>query len=95
MSHPLYKTKRWQDLRWSILVRDRFTCQMVGCGKLETDTSQLVCDHIEPHRGDEQRFWSGPFQTLCKRCHDSLKQKEERGHAVQPIGLDGWPVGAQ
>jgi 5-methylcytosine-specific restriction endonuclease McrA len=67
-----YHTRRWQHLRWSVLVRDLFTCRL--CHHVIADTSQLVCDHIEPHRGDETRFWAGPFQTLCKPCHDSLKQ---------------------
>lgn len=71
-----YKTARWQKLRMTILVRDLFTCQM--CKKLEINTSQLVCDHKEQHHGNEEAFWSGPFQTLCKPCHDSTKQKEER-----------------
>jgi 5-methylcytosine-specific restriction protein A len=26
----LYKTARWQKLRWQVLVRDAFTCQMPG-----------------------------------------------------------------
>lgn len=71
-----YKTSRWQKLRWSILVRDLFACQM--CKRVEADTSMLVCDHVEPHRGDEVKFWSGPFQVLCKGCHDRLKQSQER-----------------
>ena len=29
-------------------------------------------------RGDEERFWAGPFQTLCKPCHDGAKQRSER-----------------
>lgn len=70
-----YKTKRWQSLRWSVLVRDNFTCQM--CGKLEPNTSQLVADHTEPHRGDQAKFWGGALKTLCKPCHDSLKQRQE------------------
>jgi hypothetical protein len=74
-----YHTKRWKHLRWSVLVRDLFTCRK--CGQLEADTSRLVCDHVEPHRGDRQRFWSGPFQTLCKACHDKAKQLEERAKA--------------
>lgn len=86
----LYKTARWQKLRWSILVRDLFTCQ--ECKGIEADTSQLVCDHIEPHKGDEAKFWAGPFQTLCKHCHDSLKQREEHGNPIVPIGIDGWPI---
>lgn len=74
-----YKTARWQALRWSVLVRDRFTCQMDGCGKLDADTSRLVADHKVPHRGDERLFWdAGNLQCLCKACHDRLKQRTER-----------------
>ncbi|MDP1026382.1 HNH endonuclease signature motif containing protein [Sphingomonas sp. KR1UV-12] len=75
-----YKTSRWQKLRWSILVRDLFTCGM--CGKLEPDTSQLVADHRRPHRGDERLFWDERnLWCLCKPCHDSTKQRQEaRGH---------------
>ncbi|MEI4470936.1 HNH endonuclease [Frigidibacter sp. MR17.24] len=72
-----YKTSRWQKLRWSILVRDQFTCQR--CGKLEGVTSQLVADHTVAHRGDEALFWdAGNLQCLCKPCHDRDKQREEK-----------------
>jgi 5-methylcytosine-specific restriction enzyme A len=72
-----YKTQRWRRLRWQVLVRDLFTCQM--CGKLEANTSLLVADHREPHRGDETLFWhEGNLWCLCKPCHDSAKQREER-----------------
>ena len=80
----LHKTVRWQQLRWSVLVRDQFTCQI--CGRLEGATGKLVCDHVEPHRGDVVKFWAGPFQTLCKLCHDGQKQKEEV--AARAAGLD-------
>ncbi len=77
-----YKTARWQKLRWSILVRDLFTCAM--CKRIEADTSQLVADHRVPHRGDEARFWDeGNLQCLCKGCHDSAKQSVERRGRVQ------------
>ena len=73
-----YKTARWQRLRWSVLVRDLFTCAM--CRRVEADTSRLVADHKTPHRGDEALFWAeGNLQCLCKACHDSLKQRIERG----------------
>lgn len=55
-------------------------------------TAATVCDHIDPHKGDPDKFWNGPFQSLCKRHHDSDKAREERGNPVQPIGLDGWPI---
>ena len=71
-----YKTARWQKLRWSVLVRDNFTCKM--CGKVDVSKGGLHCDHVEPHHGNEEAFWAGPFQTLCAHCHNSLKQRSER-----------------
>ncbi|SDP92421.1 HNH endonuclease [Phyllobacterium sp. YR620] len=74
-----YKTARWQKLRMSVLVRDLFTCQMVGCGRIMADTSKLVCDHRTPHRGREVLFWDERnLQCICKECHDSIKQQEEQ-----------------
>ena len=71
-----YKTKRWRQLRWSVLMRDLFTCRR--CGVIEANTSQLVADHIRPHRGDAALFWDeGQIQCLCKACHDGAKQREE------------------
>ncbi|QIB32645.1 HNH endonuclease [Ancylobacter pratisalsi] len=74
-----YKTARWRALRLSVFSRDLFTCQMAGCGKVEGNTSKLVCDHVRQHRGDEALFWDERnLQTLCKPCHDRVKQAEER-----------------
>jgi 5-methylcytosine-specific restriction protein A len=75
-----YKTARWQKLRMQVLTRDLFTCQR--CKRIEADTSQLVADHRRPHRGVEALFWDiVNLWTLCKPCHDSWKQREERrGH---------------
>lgn len=73
-----YKTQRWRRLRWQVLVDELFTCRRCGV-MLGADTSQLVADHIVPHRGDEGLFWDrGNLQCLCKPCHDSAKQSEER-----------------
>ncbi|UGY23196.1 HNH endonuclease [Bradyrhizobium septentrionale] len=74
-----YKLARWQALRLRIFLRDRYTCRRKGCGRVEPNTSLLVCDHVIPHRGDERLFWDdGNLQTLCKACHDSAKQAEEQ-----------------
>jgi 5-methylcytosine-specific restriction endonuclease McrA len=73
-----YKTARWQRLRWSVLVRAVFTC--AACQRVEGNTALLVADHIEPHRGDEAKFWNeANLQCLCKACHDGAKQREEWG----------------
>lgn len=82
-----YKTARWQRLR------DQQLQSHPLCAMCEPRTViAKVCDHVEPHRGDEVKFWSGPFQSLCTNCHSSSKQRIEKGGKVRPrIGLDGWP----
>lgn len=89
-TRKLYNTKRWKDKRWSVLVRDQFTCQL--CKRIESDTSLLVCDHIEPHRGDVEKFWADPCQTLCKTCHDSVKQQEEIAARMAGDDIAGKPA---
>ena len=72
-----YSLKAWQDLRLIVFERDVYTCQMEGCGAV---TARPVADHRTPHRGDRQLFFDPKnVQTLCKPCHDSAKQREERG----------------
>jgi 5-methylcytosine-specific restriction protein A len=72
-----YSTARWRSLRLRIFLRDLFKC--AKCGRTEGNTSRLVCDHIKPHRGDERLFWQDTnLQTLCKSCHDEVKQQEEQ-----------------
>ena len=70
-------TVRWQALRWEVLVEAAFTC--VRCQRVEGDTALLVADHKMPHRGVAALFWDRQnLQCLCKHCHDSAKQREER-----------------
>jgi 5-methylcytosine-specific restriction protein A len=41
-------------------------------------------DHIVPHRGDYEKFWSGELQSLCDTHHNSVKQAEERSNKGGP-----------
>jgi len=74
---PWYSSGRWGRIR-----------------KMERGivTPAEICDHIEPHRGDVNKFWLGPFMSLCKRCHDSTKRMVETRGFRPDIGLDGWPL---
>jgi len=84
-----YKTARWQKLRARQLAAHPI-CEMCK----PRVTVATVCDHVQPHRGDETLFWSGPFQSVCKPCHDGDKQRiENGGKPRQHIGTDGWPIG--
>lgn len=101
----LYKTARWQRVRAAHLVEEPL-CRMCMARGLINDGSRkpdgsyqteprrrfLVCDHVEPHRGDVDRFYGGPFQTLCPDDHDKRKQAEELRGFANDVGLDGWPI---
>ena len=73
-SRTWYGSGRWKALRLRQL-QVQPLCSM--CEKKGLLTAATVCDHITPHRDDEDLFWRGPFQSLCKMCHDSAKQVEE------------------
>lgn len=86
-----YTTAKWRSLRAKQL-RMQPLCEF--CLKDGKVTAATICDHVEPHRGDESKFWSGPFQSLCQTCHSSTKQRIERGSQPRVVtGVDGWPVG--
>jgi 5-methylcytosine-specific restriction endonuclease McrA len=88
-----YKSRRWQKLRWFVLKRDLFTCKMVGCGRIEPDTSKLVADHKTPHRGNEALFWDeNNLQCLCKDCHDGMKQRQDKSAVVIGSDINGRPL---
>lgn len=86
---PWYGLARWQRIRKTQLAAEPL-CRM--CLDSEVITEASVCDHIEPHRGDADKFWSGPFQSLCAGCHSRFKQQEERGRAVVRYDATGWPI---
>ena len=88
----LYNTARWRKLRLIHLGAEPLCRMCKADGKV---TPATVCDHVVPHKGNPERFFGGPFQSLCKPCHDRHKQSEERtGRPASPRGPDGWPIDA-
>lgn len=85
----LYKTARWERIRQAQFASEPL-CVM--CLQSEEVTIATICDHINQHKGDTIAFHAGPFQSLCKSCHDKFKQREERGQTVVRYGADGWPL---
>lgn len=63
------------------------------CSEEGIVTEATIADHDPPHKGNADLFWTGRLKSLCKRHHDSDKQKMEKGGKRKPkTGLDGWPV---
>ena len=85
-----YKTTIWKQIRRNHLAAYPL-CRM--CEQEGRTTPATVCDHIKQHGGDWSLFVTGPFQSLCKPCHDRHAQRRDRtGQETKAIGLDGWPV---
>lgn len=79
-----YKSIRWLEIRVDQLKREP-NCKF--CGQRAE-----ICDHIARHEFDPVKFWSGPFQSLCRTCHSSGKQFMERRGFRRDVGEDGWPI---
>lgn len=85
----LYRTYRWQKVRKAHLA-EYPTCVMCEAqGKI---TLANVVDHIFPHRGDEVKFFRGPFQSLCYAHHNSTKQKMEKRQVEIGGDESGQPI---
>ena len=87
--HNLYYTARWSRIRHRQLALYP-VCKY--CEQLGHTTKATICDHIEPHRGDVRKFWAGPFQSTCKHCHDSHKQRLEKSGVLDGCDEHGYPL---
>lgn len=86
----LYNTKRWHRLRWYQLQGEPL-CRF--CAALGHVTEATVVDHKKPHKGDEELFFDPDnLQSLCKTCHDSTKQRQEKSGYLAGCDADGWPL---
>lgn len=80
----------WQKARAAFLTQHPLCAMCMSFGRLEPAT---VVDHIKPHRGDPGLFWARDnWQALCKRCHDSHKQRFERSGAMVGCDVNGLPI---
>jgi 5-methylcytosine-specific restriction enzyme A len=98
-----YDAKRRQDKpwrawykspAWKVRRRDQLAnhptchfCEAAGLTRIAT-----VADHNPRHGGDWYQFFCGPLISICKPCHDSIKQSEESLGYSQRVGEDGWPL---
>lgn len=81
----------WRRARDAFL-REHPTCKACGeySGRVVAAT---VVDHVVPHRGNPRLFWDrANWQALCKRCHDSHKQRAEKSGRVLGCSADGTPI---
>jgi 5-methylcytosine-specific restriction protein A len=71
-----YADRRWRAKRAAHLTKEPLCRYCTQEGRI---AAADVVDHIEPHKGDKEKFWYGELQSLCHTCHSSRKQREEMG----------------
>ena len=87
-----YNSRQWRKLRQMLLASEPL-CRY--CKELGKATPAEIADHIIPVKErPDLAFDMDNLQGLCKRCHDSVKQREEK--TGKRIGCDekGVPVDA-
>lgn len=86
----LYSTARWRRTREVQLSMQPLCERCLAMGVVEE--ADVVHHADGGHKGDEDKFWSGPFESLCKPCHDSGGQREDLGQTVVTFDVTGWPI---
>lgn len=86
--HHLYGTSRWQRIRARQLHTEPLCALCTAIGQI---TEASICDHVTPHKGDPIAFHAGPFQSLCKPCHDGAKAEQERTGRMRGCDVAGFP----
>ena len=87
----LYNRADWKRIRHYQLSAHPMCVMCRAIGRIEAAT---VCDHITPHKGDVEKFFAGPFQSLCKACHDGAKQSQDKTGKVRGCDANGNPLDA-
>jgi len=86
----LYKTARWHRMRGHQLKHFPM-CKF--CADLGHVTAATIADHIRPHKGSRELFFDPDnLQSLCKHCHDSHKQSQDRTGALRGNNTQGYPL---
>lgn len=77
-----YNDDEYKKFRKNVTKRDKNTCQMPGCGSKK----KLQVHHIRPwSKAASLRYEESNGITLCKQCHDSIKNKE---HFYEPMFIE-------
>lgn len=83
---------RWQKAREGWLAKHPLCAE---CARRGRRRAASVVDHKVAHRGDMKLFWDrANWQSLCKPCHDSFKQRLEKSGIEPGCDQAGVPVAA-
>jgi 5-methylcytosine-specific restriction enzyme A len=84
----LYSTRRWKQRRLYQLRKDPLC---VACLADNVVREARVAHHTIDHRGDYQLFFSSPLISLCKKCHDGIREGSQALSYQRGCDVDGKP----
>lgn len=62
----VYDLQRWRKMRKAFIDTHPLCVNFDQCHNVS-----VICDHIQPHRGDDALMWCWDnLQAMCKPCHD-------------------------
>lgn len=69
-------TPRWDKAAATFKARHPYC---LGCAAIGKQVATEVVDHVEPHKGDQVKFWNtAQWQPSCRWHHDVIKPRLER-----------------
>jgi 5-methylcytosine-specific restriction endonuclease McrA len=89
----LYTSAAWLRMREAQLAKDKGLCQ--PCRRMGKLVPANIVHHIEPHHGDEEKFYAGKLETVCADCHNGVLQKTESRKLSYSLAIDpatGFPL---
>jgi hypothetical protein len=79
-----YSTARWARIRNHQLLEYPL-CKY--CSERGIVMPAAICDHVDPHRGDVNKFWLGPFQSIAAAPGRAADVELNNDHFQKPTVL--------
>ena len=89
---PYYLTREWQDLRITVIRRDKWRCSDCGqlCRGAKHGEPRPVVDHIVMRKAGGSDAMHN-LRLLCLPCHNKKTMLDDY-NSREPIGVDGFPA---
>jgi 5-methylcytosine-specific restriction enzyme A len=84
----LYHTARWKRRRLHQLRKDPLCAACLADNIIK---EARVAHHVIDHHGDYQLFFSSPLQSLCKKCHDNIREGSQVLSYQRGCDVNGKP----
>lgn len=87
-----YHKQEWYRVRTKV-IRASVFCYLCKKKLDKTGKNRIHVDHIKPRKKfPELSLDMKNLRACCNTCHNSVKQRLEKGKRVPEYDADGWPV---